>query len=66
MAAQVHAIPQKKGDVPTLEYLDRHEVDALLKAPDTATRSGTRDRTMLCLAYNAGRRVSELVGLGLD
>ncbi len=66
LAARVHAIPQKKGDVPALEYLDRKEMDALLKAPDTATRSGTRDRAMLCLAYNAGLRVSELVGLGLD
>ena len=66
MAAQVHAIPQKKGDVPGLEYLDRDEVDALLKAPDVATGSGTRDRAMLCLTYNAGLRVSELVGLGLD
>ena len=66
LAARVHAIPQKKGDVPALEYVDRDEVDALLKAPDTTTKSGTRDRAMLCLAYNAGLRVSELVGLGLD
>ena len=66
MAARVHAIPLKKGDVPALRYLDRGEVNALLKAPDAATRSGTRDRAMLCLAYNAGLRVSELVGLGLD
>ena len=66
MAARVHAIPQKKGDVPALRHLDRDEVKALLKAPDAATRSGTRDRAMLCLAYNAGLRVSELVGLALD
>ena len=66
MAARVHAIPQKKGDVPAPVHLDRNEVKALLKAPDAATRSGTRDRAMLCLAYNAGLRVSELVGLGLD
>ena len=66
MAARVHAIPQKKGDVPALRNLDRDEVKALLNAPDAATRSGTRDRAMLCLAYNAGLRVSELVGLALD
>ncbi len=66
MAARVHAIPHKKGDVPALRHLDRDEVKALLKAPDAATRSGTRDRAMLCLAYNAGLRVSELVGLALD
>ncbi len=66
LAAQVHAIPQKKGDIPGLKSLERDEVKALLKAPDAATRSGTRDRAMLGLAYNAGLRVSELVGLGLD
>ncbi len=66
LAARVHAIPQKKGDVPALEYVDRDEVVALLNAPDTATKSGTRDRAILCLACNAGLRVSELVGLGLD
>ncbi len=48
------------------DHLDRDEVDALFKAPDAATKSGTRDRAMLCLACNAGLRVSELVGLGLD
>ena len=32
--------------------------------PGTVT--GTRDRAMLCLTYNAGLRVSELVGLALD
>ena len=33
LAARVHAIPQKKGDVPALEYVDRDEVDALLNGP---------------------------------
>ncbi len=66
MAARVRAPPQRKGDVPGTEHLDRNEVKALLKAPDAATRPGTRDRAMPCLACNAGLRVSEPVGLGLD
>ena len=57
---------QRKGDVPALRHLGRDDVKVLLKAPDAATRSGTRDRAMLCLAYNAGLRVSEPVRLGLD
>ena len=65
MAAYVHAIPRKNGDVPALDCLDRNEVNALLKVPDTTTRSGTRDRAMLCLAYHAGLRVYELIGLSL-
>ena len=66
LAAQVRAIPAKKGDVPLVGSLDRAETRALLDAPDPGTVAGTRDRAMLCLTYNAGLRVSELVGLALD
>ena len=65
-AAQVRAIPFKKGDQPLIDYLTRDEVQALLNAPDTTTRTGLRDQAMLCLTYNAGLRVSELVSLHLD
>jgi len=43
--------------------LDQEEVLALLGAPNTKTLRGLRDRAMLSLAYAAGLRVSELVGL---
>ena len=66
LAAQVREIPAKKGDVPLIRYLDRAETRALLDAPDPGTAAGVRDRAMLCLTYNAGLRVSELVGLALD
>lgn len=66
LAAQVHALPQKKSDLPALEYLSHAEVEALLDAPAVDTVTGLRDRAMLCLAYNAGLRVSELVGLALE
>ena len=66
LAAQVREIPAKKGDVPLIGSLDRAEMRALLDAPNPGTVAGTRDRAMLCLTYNAGLRVSELVGLALD
>ncbi len=66
LAAQVREIPAKKGEVPLIGSLDRAETRALLDAPDPGTVAGTRDRAMLCLTYNAGLRVSELVGLALD
>ncbi|WP_244608890.1 tyrosine-type recombinase/integrase [Bradyrhizobium sp. SUTN9-2] len=47
-------------------YLPRDELQALLDAPDASTVSGIRDRAMLHLAFAAGMRVSELVGLRLD
>ena len=52
--------------MPLIRYLDRAETRALLDAPDPGTAAGIRDRAMPCLAYNAGLRVSELVGLALD
>ena len=47
-------------------YLTREELRALLDAPDPGTISGTRDRAMLHLAFAAGLRVSELIGVRLD
>ena len=66
LAAQVRTIPVKKGEVPLIGSLSQTEMRALLNAPDTSTVAGTRDRAMLCLAYNAGLRVSELVGLACE
>lgn len=65
-ALRVHAIPMKKIDQGLVASLTRGEIQALLNAPDPRTLSGTRDRAMLHLAFAAGLRVSELVGLRVD
>ena len=66
IAARVRAIPFKMADQPPpVDYLTRDEVNALLNAPDGTTRTGLLDQAMLCLAYDAGLRVSELVTLPL-
>ena len=41
-------------------------MQTLLDAPDPSTKEGIRDRAMLYLAFAAGLRVSELVGLRLN
>jgi site-specific recombinase XerD len=63
---RIHAIPMKKTDEALVGYLTRDEVRALLDAPDPRIASGVRDRAMLHLAFAAGLRVSELVGLRID
>lgn len=65
-ARRIHAIPMKKTDQALVSYLARDELQALLNAPDAGTVPGLRDRAMLHLAFAAGMRVSELVGLRLD
>lgn len=65
-ARRIHAIPMKKTDSSLVDYLNRKEIQALLDSPDPCTRIGRRDRAMLHLAFAAGLRVSELIGVRLD
>ena len=65
-ARRILAIPAKKTDETLVPFLDRRELQALLDTPDPSTRAGTRDRAMLHLAFAAGLRVSELIGLRVD
>jgi integrase/recombinase XerD len=55
--------PRKLRQLP--KVLGEEQVEALLRAPDTAKGLGIRDRAMLELLYATGLRVSELVGLTL-
>ena len=63
---RILAIPFKRTDTRLVPYLVQKEMQALLDAPDPATRQGTRDRAMLHLFVCAGLRVSELTGLRMD
>ena len=65
-ARQIGAIPMKRTDQALIRHLNRDEIRALLDAPDPKSALGLRDRAMLHLAFAAGLRVSELVGLRLD
>jgi len=63
LISRVLAIPGKRHDHPTVCFLTREEIGALLAAPDTATWAGRRDHTLLTTGVQAGLRVSELTGL---
>lgn len=61
--ARVLAIPAKRGDQTIVTFLTRDEAEALLAAPDRATRTGRRDHAWILLAVQTGLRASELTGL---
>ena len=63
---RIKAIPIKRTDQKLVNYLTHEEMQAILDAPNLNARSGIRDRAMLHLAFAAGLRVSELIGLRRD
>jgi integrase/recombinase XerD len=63
LAQSVLAIPMKRFEQPLVGFLSREHIEAILAAPDASTWTGQRDRVMLTVLYNAGARVSELIGM---
>ena len=64
--AQIRAIPMKRFEQQLVQHLSKGEVQAVLNAPDVATRLGARDRAMMHLCFAGGLRVSELVGATME
>lgn len=54
-------VPERSLDLITIDELER-----LLKAPDTTTLRGLRDKAMLELLFSTGLRISELCALPRD
>lgn len=61
--SEVRAIPFKKNPKPTVGYLDKSEMDALLDAPNQQTELGRRDYAIPLFLYNTGARATEVAGL---
>ena len=61
--ARVLAIPAKRANQTIVTFLTDPEAEALLAAPDRATRTGRRDHAWIQLGIQTGLRASELTGL---
>jgi len=61
--AGIRAIPFKKTAKPSMTYLEKNEMDALLNAPDRETPQGLRDHALMLFLYNSGARASETAQL---
>jgi site-specific recombinase XerD len=62
-AAQIHAIPLRRSAAPTMAYLEKPEIDALLAVPDRGRAQGQRDYALLLFLYNTGARATEAAEL---
>lgn len=61
--AEVRLVPFKKTDKNLIEYLEKVEMDELLKQPDRNTPLGLRDYVLLLFLYNSGARADEAARL---
>ncbi len=63
IAQRVLAIPVKKSHTEVTHHLARHELDAIIDAPNQRTPRGRRDRVLLLFLARTGARVSEALGV---
>ncbi len=61
--SQVRSVPFKKATKTVIGYLDKPEMEALLRAPDRRTSLGLRDHALLLFLYNSGARADEAASL---
>lgn len=56
---EIRSIPFKKAAKTVIGYLEKPEMEALLRAPDQSTGLGARDHGLLLFLYNRGARADE-------
>jgi integrase/recombinase XerD len=61
--AAIRTVPFKKTAKSTLQYLDKDEMEVLLKTPNLETPQGARDHALLLFLYNSGARADEAAHL---
>ena len=64
--AQIRKIPFKRAWRNPVPYMEKDEIDELLRAPDHATEHGPRDYALLLFLYNSGARATEAARVLID
>jgi len=62
---RILAIPLKKKEHKSVNYLSENVLKDLLARPNQADKYGIRDTALLCLLYDSGARVQEIIDLSL-
>lgn len=60
---EIRLIPFKRTDKTVIGYLEKTEMDELLRQPDRGTAIGLRDYVLLLFLYNSGARADEVAHL---
>lgn len=63
---EIRDIPFKKTPKPTMTYLEKPEMDAILNAPDHHTAQGQRDYALMLFLYNTGARADEAAHITIE
>lgn len=66
VAQQVAAIAVKRAPPPETFFLERDEIEALLRRLPTHGRQAARDRALFLVLYNTGARVQEIAELRIE
>jgi integrase/recombinase XerD len=64
--AQIRRVPFKRAWRSPVPYMEKDEIDELLRAPDRASEHGQRDYVLLLFLYNSGARATEAAQVLID
>lgn len=64
--SELRSIPLKKTAKTTIGYLEKAEMDMLLRQPDRRNALGARNYALLLFLYNSGARADEAARLTID
>ena len=64
--AQIRRVPFKRAWRSPVPYMEKDELDELLRAPNRATEHGQRDYALLLFLYNSGARATEAANVLID
>jgi len=64
--AQIRRVPFKRAWSNPVPYMEKDEIDELLRAPDRATERGQRDYALLLFLYNSGARATEAARISIE
>jgi integrase/recombinase XerD len=63
---QVRNVPFKRAGRDVVPYMEKDEIDGLLRAPDRTSEWGHRDYALLMFLYNSGTRATEVARVAIE